>query len=209
MPDEVVNKEGVNKKDVVTIKKYANRRLYDTSTSSYVTPNSQAQMVKDGIDFVVYDVKSGFDITRSVLIQIIVKEESKGRHLLSICFLRHLISCYGDSLQAVVPNYLEHSMNAFAQNQASMRLEVKGALVESTPFSQFEEMDKQNMAMFENAMKIFVPFYGANDAQATNNSPSPTTTADAEEKEAVDELEALKAQLAQMQVQLDRMSGDK
>ncbi|MAH84770.1 MAG: polyhydroxyalkanoate synthesis repressor PhaR [Rhodospirillaceae bacterium TMED8] len=157
MPDEVVNKEGVNKKDVVTIKKYANRRLYDTSTSSYVTPNSQAQMVKDGIDFVVYDVKSGFDITRSVLIQIIVKEESKGRHLLSICFLRHLISCYGDSLQAVVPNYLEHSMNAFAQNQASMRLEVKGALVESTPFSQFEEMDKQNMAMFENAIKMFAP----------------------------------------------------
>ena len=193
----------------VTIKKYANRRLYNTATSSYVTLDHLAQMVKDGIDFAVFDAKTGEDITRSVLTHIIVEEESKGPHLLPIDFLRHLISFYGDSLQAVVPNYLDHTMHAFARNQEQMRGAMQDALGGLNPFGQFEEMGKQNMAIFENAMKMFVPFYGANGAQATNDSATPTATADAEKKEAVDELEALKAQLAQMQVQLDRMSGDK
>ena len=193
----------------VTIKKYANRRLYNTATSSYVTLDHLAQMVKDGIDFAVFDAKTGEDITRSVLTHIIVEEESKGPNLLPIDFLRHLISFYGDSLQAVVPNYLDHAMHAFARNQEQMRGAMQEALDELNPFGQFEEMGKQNMAMFENAMKMFVPFYGANGAQATNDSVTPTATADAEEKGAVDDLEALKAQLAQMQVQLDRMSGDK
>ena len=193
----------------VTIKKYANRRLYNTATSSYVTLDHLAQMVKDGIDFAVFDAKTGEDITRSVLTHIIVEEESKGPHLLPIDFLRHLISFYGDSLQAVVPNYLDHTMHAFARNQEQMRGAMQDALGGLNPFGQFEEMGKQNMAIFENAMKMSVPFYGANGAQATNDSATPTATADAEKKEAVDELEALKAQLAQMQVQLDRMSGDK
>jgi len=193
----------------VTIKKYANRRLYNTATSSYVTLDHLAQMVKDGIDFAVFDAKTGEDITRSVLTHIIVEEESKGPNLLPIDFLRHLISFYGDSLQAVVPNYLDHTMHAFARNQEQMRGAMQDALGGLNPFGQFEEMGKQNMAMFENAMKMFVPFYGANGAQATNDSATPTATADAEEKGAVDELEALKAQLAQMQGQLDRMSGDK
>ena len=193
----------------VTIKKYANRRLYNTATSSYVTLDHLAQMVKDGTDFDVFDAKTGEDITRSVLTHIIVEEESKGPHLLPIDFLRHLISFYGDSLQAVVPNYLDHTMHAFARNQEQMRGAMQDALGGLNPFGQFEEMGKQNMAMFENAMKMFVPFYGANGAQATNDSATPTATADAEKKGAVDELEALKAQLAQMQVQLDRMSGDK
>jgi polyhydroxyalkanoate synthesis repressor PhaR len=193
----------------VTIKKYANRRLYNTATSSYVTLDHLAQMVKDGIDFAVFDAKTGEDITRSVLTHIIVEEESKGPNLLPIDFLRHLISFYGDSLQAVVPNYLDHTMHAFARNQEQMRGAMQDALGGLSPFGQFEEMGKQNMAMFENAMKMFVPFYGANGAQATNDSATPTATADAEEKGAVDELEALKAQLTQMQVQLDRMSGDK
>ena len=193
----------------VTIKKYANRRLYNTATSSYVTLDHLAQMVKDGIDFAVFDAKTGEDITRSVLTHIIVEEESKGPNLLPIDFLRHLISFYGDSLQAVVPNYLDHTMHAFARNQEQMRGAMQDALGGLNPFGQFEEVGKQNMAMFENAMKMFVPFYGANGAQATNDSATPTATADAEEKEVVDELEALKAQLAQMQVQLDRMSGDK
>ena len=201
----------VNRKDNerVTIKKYANRRLYNTATSSYVTLDHLAQMVKDGIDFAVFDAKTGEDITRSVLTHIIVEEESKGPNLLPIDFLRHLISFYGDSLQAVVPNYLDHTMHAFARNQEQMRGAIQDALGGLSPFGQFEEMGKQNMAMFENAMKMFVPFYGANGAQATNDSATPTATANAEEKGAVDELEALKAQLAQMQVQLDRMSGDK
>jgi polyhydroxyalkanoate synthesis repressor PhaR len=192
----------------VTIKKYANRRLYNTATSSYVTLDHLAQMVKDGIDFAVFDAKTGEDITRSVLTHIIVEEESKGPNLLPIDFLRHLISFYGDSLQAVVPNYLDHTMHAFARNQEQMRGAMQDALGGLNPFGQFEEMGKQNMAMFENAMKMFVPFYGANGAQATNDPATPTATTDAGEKEAVDDLEALKAQLAQMQVQLDRMSGD-
>lgn len=193
----------------VTIKKYANRRLYNTATSSYVTLDHLAQMVKNGIDFVVFDAKTGEDITRSVLTHIIVEEESKGPNLLPIDFLRHLITFYGDSLQAVVPNYLDHTMHAFARNQEQIRGAMQDALGGLNPFGQFGEIGKQNMAMFENAMKMFVPFYGANDTQATYGSDSPAATADAKEKGAVDELEALKAQLAQMQVQLDRMSGDK
>ena len=125
-------------KDVVTIKKYANRRLYNTSTSSYVTLDYLSQMVKDGIDFIVVDAKSGEDITRSVLTQIIVEEESKGQNLLPITFLRHLISFYGDSLQGLVPRYLEHTMHSFAQNQEQMRQYMRYTLQGTLPFSQFE-----------------------------------------------------------------------
>src|SRR3954463_7118473 len=105
----------------ITIKKYANRRLYNTATSSYVTLDHLCQMVKDGMDFVVYDAKSGEDITRSVLTQIIVEEEGKGRAMLPISFLRHLIGFYGGNLQGIVPRYLEQTMSAFAQQQQQMR----------------------------------------------------------------------------------------
>jgi len=196
----------------ITIKKYANRRLYNTATSSYVTLDHLSQMVKEGVDFAVFDAKSGEDITRSVLTHIIVEEEGKGQNLLPIDFLRHLISFYGDSLQAVVPNYLDHTMHAFARNQEQMRGAMQDAIGGLSPFGQFEEMGKQNMAMFENAMKMFVPFYGANGGAANaagggaaNDGPPPPT----EEAAAADELDALKTQLAQMQAQLDRMSGDK
>jgi len=201
----------VNRKDNerVTIKKYANRRLYNTATSSYVTLDHLAQMVKDGTDFAVFDAKTGEDITRSVLTHIIVEEENKGQNLLPIDFLRHLISFYGDSLQAVVPNYLDHAMHAFARNQEQMRGAMQEALGELNPFGQFEEMGKQNMAMFENAMKMFVPFYGANGAQAPSDTAATATKTGAENKAAADELEVLKAQLAKMQVQLDRMSDGK
>ena len=138
----------------ITIKKYANRRLYNTATSSYVTLDHLAQMVKDDTDFVVQDAKSGDDITRQVLTQIIVEEESKGHNLLPIGFLRHLISFYGDSLQNVVPNYLEQSMQSFAHNQEQMRSYLENTLGGLSPFSQFEEMGKQNVAMMENAMKM-------------------------------------------------------
>src|ERR1051325_7282296 len=127
--------EGGPKTAPVVIKKYANRRLYNTATSAYVTLDHLSQMVKDKTDFVVYDAKTGEDIARSVLTQIIVEEESKGgQTLLPIPFLRQLISFYGDSLQGVVPQYLEMSM------------------------SQFEAMGKQNMAMVERAMRMFNPF---------------------------------------------------
>ena len=158
----------------VVIKKYANRRLYNTATSSYVTLDYLSQMVKDGDEFVVNDAKTGEDITRQVLTHIIVEEESKGTNLLPISFLRHLISFYGDSLQAVVPNYLEHSMSSFARNQEQMRTYLEDAFGGLSPFGPMEEISKKNMAMFENAMKMFTPFYGQDGmGNGTGNPPRP------------------------------------
>jgi polyhydroxyalkanoate synthesis repressor PhaR len=144
----------------VVIKKYANRRLYNTSTSMYVTLDHLAQMVKDKTDFVVYDAKSGDDITRSVLTQIIFEEESKGQNLLPISFLRQLIGFYGDNLQGLVPQYLDMSMQSFAKNQEQMRAAMKGAFG-FNPFAQMEQQTRQSMAMFEQAMKMFNPFMAA------------------------------------------------
>jgi len=157
MADQAVP-EGGPKPAPVVIKKYANRRLYNTATSAYVTLEHLSQMVKDKTDFVVYDAKTGDEITRSVLTQIIFEEESKGgQTLLPIPFLRQLISFYGDSLQGVVPQYLEMSMSQFARNQEQMRSYMQNAFG-FNPFQQFETMGKQNMAMFENAMRMFNPF---------------------------------------------------
>ncbi|MGB0670011.1 MAG: polyhydroxyalkanoate synthesis repressor PhaR [Rhodospirillales bacterium] len=157
--------EKTEKDAVITIKKYANRRLYNTDTSSYVTLDHLSQMVKDGADFVVFDAKTGEDITRQVLTHIIVEEESKGQNLLPIGFLRHLISFYGDSLQGVVPNYLEQSMQAFAHNQEKMREYVQDAFGGLNPFNQLEEMNRQNVAMFERAMKMWTPFRTDEDGE--------------------------------------------
>ncbi len=144
----------------ITIKKYANRRLYNTATSSYVTLDHLSQMVKDGGDFVVYDAKTGEDITRSVLTQIIVEEEAKGgQNLLPISFLRQLIGFYGDSLGGLLPRYLEYSMSVFLRNEQQMRSYMQNALDGLFPFNPFEEVGKQNMAIFESAMKMFTPFY--------------------------------------------------
>jgi polyhydroxyalkanoate synthesis repressor PhaR len=142
----------------ITIKKYANRRLYNTATSSYVTLDHLCQMVKDGVDFVVYDAKTGEDITRSVLTQIIVEEESKGQNLLPISFLRQLIGFYGDNMGWVVPRYLEYSMQSLARNQEQMRDYFQNTLGGMFPFGTFEEVGKQNLAMFERAMRMFTPF---------------------------------------------------
>ena len=163
--------EGGPKPAPVVIKKYANRRLYNTATSAYVTLDHLSQMVKDKTDFVVYDAKTGEEITRSVLTQIIVEEESKGgQTLLPIPFLRQLISFYGDSLQGVVPQYLEMSMTQFARNQEQMRDYMKNAFG-FNPFQQFESMGKQNMAMFENAMRMFNPFGAAQNPQSPQQPP--------------------------------------
>jgi polyhydroxyalkanoate synthesis repressor PhaR len=167
MADQVVP-EGGPKSAPVVIKKYANRRLYNTATSAYVTLDHLSQMVKDKTDFVVYDAKTGDEITRSVLTQIIFEEESKGgQTLLPIPFLRQLISFYGDSLQGVVPQYLEMSMTQFARNQDQMRRYMHNAFG-FNPFQQFESMGKQNMAMFENAMRMFNPFGTTPNGQAPN-----------------------------------------
>src|SRR6202045_4085234 len=125
------------------VKKYANRRLYNTATSSYVTLEDLATMVKEGGDFVVYDAKTGEDITRSVLTQIIVEEEQKGQNLLPISFLRQLIALYGDSMQWLVPRYLEHAMTTFAHNQDHMRKNLQEAFGGLFPFGPLEEMGKQ------------------------------------------------------------------
>lgn len=138
----------------VVVKKYANRRLYNTESSSYVTLEDLARMIREGREFVVYDAKSGEDITRSVLTQIIVEEESKGSHLLPESFLRQLIGFYGGSMQQVVPRYLEATMQGFARQQEEMRRNMASAL---KPFS-FEEMGRQNLAMMERAMSLFSPF---------------------------------------------------
>ena len=190
----------------VTIKKYANRRLYNTATSSYVTLDHLATMVKEGTDFVVYDAKSGKDITRQVLTHIIVEEEGKGQNLLPIDFLRHLISFYGDSLQSVVPNYLDYSMQAFARNQEQMREYMEDTLGGISPFGQFEEMSQKNMAMFEEAMKVFTPFYAGNGSA---KKPAGKKGAAADSPEAPDDqLDDLRSQLQQMQRQLDKLSRD-
>jgi polyhydroxyalkanoate synthesis repressor PhaR len=170
MADQAVP-EGGPKAAPVVIKKYANRRLYNTATSAYVTLDHLATMVKNKTDFVVYDAKSGEDITRPVLTQIIFEEESKGgQTLLPIPFLRQLISFYGDSLQGVVPQYLEMSMTQFARNQEQMRKYMQNAFG-FNPFQQFESMGKQNMAMFENAMRLFNPFAAGQGGAAGNAAP--------------------------------------
>jgi len=142
----------------VVIKKYANRRLYNTATSSYVTLDDLAVMVKADKEFVVFDAKSGEEITRSVLTQIIVEEESKGEHMLPISFLRQLISYYGDSLQAIVPKYLEQSMDSFAKNHEEMRQYLSNAMEGMFPFGSIEDLSRQNMAFIQQAMKMLTPF---------------------------------------------------
>lgn len=148
-------------KSSVTIKKYANRRLYNTATSTYVTLEDLSAMVKEGVDFNVYDAKTSEDITRSVLTQIIVEEEGKSgqQNLLPIGFLRQLISFYGDNLQWMVPKYLEQSMEALTGNQDKIREMFQTSFGSIFPFgSTLEEMGKQNMAMFERTMQMFNPF---------------------------------------------------
>ena len=144
-------------KDAVVIKKYANRRLYNTATSTYVTLDDLSAMVKSGTDFVVYDAKTGEEITRSVLTQIIFEEENKGTNLLPINFLRQLIRYYGDSMQTLVPGYLEFSLENLTKEHDKIREQMLEAF-SGEPFKNMEEHAKRNMAMFSDAMKLFNPF---------------------------------------------------
>jgi polyhydroxyalkanoate synthesis repressor PhaR len=185
----------------VVVKKYANRRLYNTATSSYVTLDDLARMIKNGGDFAAYDAKTGEDITRSVLTQIIVEQEQKGQNLLPISFLRQLISLYGDSMQFLVPGYLEQAMLAFAQNQEQMRRNLQ-ATFGIFPFGQFEEMGKQNMALFERAVRMLAP-YGREE-----KPPAPDTVA----PRANDEdprLKRLEAQIDALTQQLKALGRDR
>ncbi|MFP6746848.1 MAG: polyhydroxyalkanoate synthesis repressor PhaR [Alphaproteobacteria bacterium] len=191
--------------DAIVIKKYANRRLYNTATSSYVTLDTLCSMVKDGQIFVVQDAKTGEDITRSVLTQIIFEEESKGQNLLPISFLRQLIGFYGDSLQTMVPGYLESAMAAFTHNQDRFRQHMTDSMGDANPFRQMEDLGRQNMAMFQQAMGMFTPFArtagNSDEHTPPKQPPAPERPTDGD-----GELDRLRQQLAQMQRQLDRLS---
>ncbi len=200
MAQQVSNKSAADPNQPITIKKYANRRLYNTATSSYVTLDHLCQMVKDGIDFAVFDAKTGEDITRSVLTQIIVEEEAKGTNLLPITFLRQLISFYGDSMQWVVPRYLEQMMGSFASNQERMRQSMQETFGGMFPTGQMEELGKTNMALFENAMRMFSPFPSDQDAE---NGKAGNAADDQ------DSLAKLKLQVDQLQKQLEELSKEK
>ena len=150
------------------IKKYANRRLYDTGRSSYVTLDDLCEMVKEGHDFVVYDAKSGEDLTRSVLTQIIVDQEAKGENLLPIPFLRQLIGLYGDNLQSIVPNYLEQTITNFTAHQEQIREQLNKSMEGMNmmnPVQTFEELNRQNLEMFEKAMKAWTTFPGSDSSK--------------------------------------------
>lgn len=184
----------------ITIKKYANRRLYNTGSSSYVTLDDLSTMVKAGTDFVVIDAKSGDDITRSVLTQIILEEEGKGQSLLPVPFLRNIISFYGDNLQSVLSPYLELTMDNFTRNQERMRGYVDQAFTGLFPFPGFEEMARQNMAMLERAMTMFTPPRGEGDAVDGRRGEGGAATG--EERE----INGLRDRLDSIQRQLDELA---
>ncbi|MEM6663307.1 MAG: polyhydroxyalkanoate synthesis repressor PhaR [Pseudomonadota bacterium] len=180
----------------IVIKKYANRRLYNTAKSSYVTLDDLSKMVRDNEDFAVFDAKTGEDITRSVLTQIIVEEEAKDQNMLPTNFLRELIRLYGDPLQGVVPGYLDAAMDAFARNQDQMR----SAFTAGTPMAGFEQMTRANMEFFEQSMRMFNPFQPGQSAARTAAEPEPETKEDAGS-----DLEAMQEQLKAMQSQIEAL----
>jgi polyhydroxyalkanoate synthesis repressor PhaR len=190
----------------VVVKKYANRRLYNTATSSYVTLDDLATLIKEGGDFIVHDAKTGEDLTRSVLTQIIVEQEQKGQNLLPISFLRQLISFYGDSMQFLVPGYLEQAMVAFGRNQEQMRQSLRTTFG-IFPFGQFEEMGKQNMALFEQALKMLSP-HGRDAKEPTEPPPSSPERKSAPEGEDP-RLRRLESQIEALREQLDALGRNR
>jgi polyhydroxyalkanoate synthesis repressor PhaR len=194
------------KSDTVVIKKYANRRLYNTGTSTYVTLEDLAEMVKRGEEFTVQDAKSGEDITHPVLTQIIFELENKdGQNMLPIPFLRQLIAFYGDQMQMVVPSFLEQSMMAFAKEQQRFREQMNDAMGKSplemmqltTSMKAIEEQTRRNVELFQNAMRMFTPFPPPADPAEQARAEKPAGKAD--------DLQELKDQIAAMQRKLDTM----
>ena len=178
----------------VIIKKYANRRLYNTETSSYITLEHLAAMTREGRDFKVVDAKSDEDITHNVLTQIIMEEESRGQTMLPVNFLRQLIAMYGDSMQAMVPGYLEASMDSFRRNHEQFKTAVEGAFANSP----FAEIAKRNLQMFEAAASAFKP--GTAGAVVPGAPAAPTT------ETAGDDVAALKAQLAELRGKIEKLA---
>lgn len=197
-----------SKDDPVVIKKYANRRLYNTGTSTYVTLEDLAQMVKHGEDFTVQDAKTGEDITHPVLTQIIFELENKeGQNMLPIPFLRQLIAFYGDQMQMIVPSFLEQSMIAFAKEQERLREQMKNlkspmdVMKLTAPMKAIEEQTRRNIELFQNALKMFTPFPAAGNSNAAA-APEPQRK---EKDEKADDLAQLREQIAAMQRKIDSM----
>jgi len=184
----------------VIIKKYANRRLYNTATSAYVTLEDLAGMVRDGVDFLVYDAKTNDDLTRQVLTQIIFEEESRGEALLPVQFLRQLIGFYGGQMQSVLPSYLELSLDNFVSQQEQFRSHFSRAFGATPGVGMFDEQVKQNIAMFERAMKMFTPM-----AYAPRTGPE--KAAEAAPAAGDPSLDEMRRQMEEMRAQLDRLAG--
>lgn len=199
-----------DEKRPTVIKKYANRRLYHTGTSTYVTLEDLGTMVKAGDDFVVTDAKTGEDITRPVLTQIIFEQENKegAQNLLPIAFLRQLIRLYGDSMQAMVPTYLEFSMDSFLREQAKLREQMTSAFG-GKAFQTLDEQVRANMNLFSDAMRMFSPFPGVRAEAVKKHAEGKPGEAGAPEtsEDAARELEQLKAQMAEMQAKLREIAG--
>jgi polyhydroxyalkanoate synthesis repressor PhaR len=188
----------------IVIKKYANRRLYNTQTSSYVTLDHLCEMVKEGTEFEVRDARTGDDITRSVLTQIIFEEEAKGQSLLPIKFLRQLIRFYGDSLQGFVPGYLDMSMESFTKNQEAMRNRIAEAFGGGSQV--LEAMTRQNLAMFERTMQMFQPFI----PKPRTGDDQPKANGSTEHKSrSSEEISELKSEIEEMRRQLSELSQRK
>jgi polyhydroxyalkanoate synthesis repressor PhaR len=198
---DVQDKAGTPGGERVVIKKYANRRLYNTASSSYVTLEHLSEMVKQNVDFVVYDAKTNDDITRSVLTQIIFEEESQGQSLLPIQFLRQLIGFYGNSMQSFLPSYLEMSLSAFTQQQDRLRSQL-GVLGPATGLGPFDEQVRQNLALFDRAMKMFSPFVPSartEEPAAPKAEPATPPTSD-------DALADLRKRMEEMQAQIEKLA---
>jgi polyhydroxyalkanoate synthesis repressor PhaR len=204
-PSSVYMCESMAKTDTpTTIKKYANRRLYNTGTSTYVTLEDLAAMVKDGEDFLVYDAKTGDDITRSVLAQIIFEQENKaGQNLLPTTFLRQLIRFYGDSMQMVVPKYLEQSIDTLTREQEKFRKQLTNTF-SGTPFAPLEEHVRRNMELFQQTFSMFKPFVPPRGGVPSMAEPekTPEPVADG------GNIDELRRQMKDMQDRLDRMSKE-
>ena len=206
-----MSKQNLDNENAVVIKKYANRRLYNTASSSYVTLDDLSLMVKDGVDFVVQDAKTGENITRQVLTQIIFEEEAKGQNLLPVDFLRQLIRFYGDSMQAFVPSYLQFSMENLTREHERLREQMMGP-AGNEMLKTMEDQARKNMSMFQDAMRMFNPFLagqmpGGIPTAASQPEPAETAKTNAAREGGEADLEDLRAQIRAMQSQIEKLAG--
>ena len=211
--NRALSKQKPETDEAVVIKKYANRRLYNTSSSAYVTLDDLSLMVKEGVDFVVQDAKTGDNITRQVLTQIIFEEEAKGQNLLPVDFLRQLIRFYGDSMQAFVPSYLQFSMENLTREHERLREQMMGP-AGNEMLKTMEDQARKNMLMFQDAMRMFNPFIPGQGNGQPGAAPGSSSTAPTPEKPAGQrqedagstDLEELRSQIRSMQSQIEKLA---